>query len=67
MSITILLALTMLGLGPITAISDLILGQMLTGVAIHATGAFGLPTREIGCSRIGSVTLVLAGIVLSRA
>jgi bacterial/archaeal transporter family-2 protein len=53
-------------LGAVTALSALVLGQMIAGLVIDATGAFGLPLREIGWSRIGAVMLVVAGLGLSR-
>jgi bacterial/archaeal transporter family-2 protein len=54
------------GLGVVTAIAALILGQMVTALIIDATGAFGMSVREIGWQRLLAVALVTVGLVLSR-
>ncbi len=53
-------------LGAVTAVSALVLGQIGAGLVIDATGAFGLPVREISWTRLGAAALVMAGLGLSR-
>ncbi|APX89872.1 amidophosphoribosyltransferase [Brevirhabdus pacifica] len=53
-------------LGLVTLVAVVILGQVLTGMVMDAVGAFGLPVREIGWTRLLSVVLVLGGALLSR-
>lgn len=53
-------------LGVVTLVAALILGQLLAALALDATGAFGLPVKDISLTRIAAVLLVTAGIVLSR-
>ncbi|MFM2390968.1 MAG: hypothetical protein RLZZ437_2523 [Pseudomonadota bacterium] len=60
-------ALSLPVLGAVMALSALILGQVCMGVLIDATGAFGLPTREIDGKRILALVLVIGGLALSRA
>lgn len=60
-------ALSLPVLGAVMALSALILGQVCMGVLIDATGAFGLPTREIDGKRIMALALVIGGLALSRA
>jgi bacterial/archaeal transporter family-2 protein len=60
-------ALSLPVLGAVMALSALILGQVCMGVLIDATGAFGLPTREIDGKRILALVMVIGGLALSRA
>ncbi|MGL4321669.1 MAG: DMT family transporter [Paracoccaceae bacterium] len=60
-------ALSLPVLGAVMALSALILGQVTMGVLIDATGAFGLPMREIGGKRILALVMVIGGLALSRA
>jgi bacterial/archaeal transporter family-2 protein len=60
-------ALSLPVLGAVMALSALILGQVCMGVLIDATGAFGLPTRDIDGKRILALVLVIGGLALSRA
>jgi transporter family-2 protein len=53
-------------LGVVTMIAALILGQLVAALVLDATGAFGVPVKEISLTRIGAVVLVGAGLVLSR-
>ena len=53
-------------LGVVTMVSALVLGQMLTALAIDTLGPFGLPVRELSPQRVLAVVLVAAGLVLSR-
>ena len=53
-------------LGVVTLVATLILGQLLTALALDAFGAFGVAAREITPARIASVALVAGGLVLSR-
>lgn len=53
-------------LGSLTAITALILGQMLAALMIDATGLFGLTIQAITPTRIAAAGLVAAGVVLSR-
>ena len=53
-------------LGVVTMIAALILGQLVAALLLDASGAFGLPVKEISLTRIGAVALVAAGLVLSR-
>ena len=50
--------------GATTAITLLIVGQLLAGMVIDHFGAFGLATRAVDVSRIGAVILLLAGAYL---
>ncbi|EYD77835.1 hypothetical protein Rumeso_00562 [Rubellimicrobium mesophilum DSM 19309] len=53
-------------LGVVTMIAAVILGQMLGAMVLDTWGAFGLPVRELSLTRVLSVVLVAAGLVLSR-
>lgn len=53
-------------LGSLTAITALILGQMLAALMIDATGLFGLTVQAITPTRIAAAGLVAAGVALSR-
>jgi bacterial/archaeal transporter family-2 protein len=60
-------ALSLPVLGAVVALSALILGQVIMGMVIDQTGAFGLPVREIDGKRVLAVMLVVGGLALSRA
>ena len=53
-------------LGVLTAMSMLILGQMVAALVLDYIGAFGVPQKEISPARILAAALVAAGVVLSR-
>lgn len=53
-------------LGALSAFAILILGQMLTALALDATGLFGLATTPITWPRIAAALMVAGGVVLSR-
>lgn len=50
--------------GATTAITLLIVGQLLAGVVIDHFGAFGIATRALDLDRIVAVALLLAGAYL---
>ena len=50
--------------GATTAITLLIVGQLLAGLVIDHFGAFGVTARAVDVSRIGAVALLLAGAYL---
>ncbi|MDH3673272.1 MAG: DMT family transporter [Gammaproteobacteria bacterium] len=50
--------------GATTAITLLIVGQLLAGLVIDHFGAFGITTRAVDASRVGAVLLLLAGAYL---
>lgn len=53
-------------LGVLTAISAVVLGQLVAAMVIDRLGAFGLPVHPISPTRILAALLVGAGLVLSR-
>lgn len=53
-------------LGVLTMVAALILGQLVAALALDATGAFGIPVREVSWTRIGAVAMVAGGLILSR-
>lgn len=53
-------------LGIVTAISAMILGQLIVALLLDAYGPFGLPITEVSPRRIGAVLLVAGGLVLSK-
>lgn len=53
-------------LGVVTLVAALVFGQLACAIALDASGAFGLPVREIGWQRIVAVLLVAGGLVMSR-
>jgi transporter family-2 protein len=53
-------------LGVVTAMAALILGQMAGALVLDAVGAFGVAAQPISLTRVLSVVLVAAGVVLSR-
>lgn len=52
--------------GVVTAVSLLILGQLLTALLLDSIGAFGMEPRPIEARRLLGVALVLIGAALSR-
>lgn len=52
--------------GALTAAAATILAQLLAALLLDRAGAFGLPVQEISWPRLAGVTLVLAGLLLSR-
>lgn len=55
------------GLGVLTALAALVLGQLVAGLVLDHTGAFGLPVQAVSLRRITAVALVAAGLLLSRS
>ncbi len=53
-------------LGAVTLVAGLIFGQLAAALTIDAVGAFSLPVREIGWTRLAAVAMVAGGLVLSR-
>lgn len=53
-------------LGVLTAISAMILGQLIVALALDAFGPFGLPVHAISPQRVLAVVLVGSGLVLSK-
>lgn len=53
-------------LGSLTAISALILGQIVAALVIDATGMFGLAVQAVTWPRLAAAALVAAGVALSR-
>lgn len=53
-------------LGVLTAVSGMILGQLLVALLLDSQGPFGLPVHEISWSRVTGVALVAGGLALSR-
>ncbi len=51
-------------IGATSAITLLIVGQLLAGLVIDHFGAFGIETRSVDATRIGAVVLLLAGAYL---
>ncbi len=54
------------GLGVLTALVALILGQLGAALVLDHLGAFGLPAQPVSLRRVVAVTLVAAGLLLSR-
>ncbi|KIT14196.1 DMT family transporter [Jannaschia aquimarina] len=54
-------------LGIVTAVSAMILGQLVVALTMDAAGMFGLPVHQITPQRVLAVALVAGGLVLSRA
>lgn len=54
------------GLGVVTAIAAMILGQLLAALFLDQAGAFDLVAQPISATRLLAVVLVAAGLVLSR-
>jgi transporter family-2 protein len=53
-------------LGVVTLVAALVFGQLACAIALDASGAFGLPVKEIGWQRIVAVLMVAGGLVMSR-
>jgi bacterial/archaeal transporter family-2 protein len=53
-------------LGVVTAMSALVLGQLVTALLLDRIGAFGLMAQPVSPQRIAAVVLVGLGLVLSR-
>ncbi len=53
-------------LGVVTAVSAMILGQLLVATLLDATGAFGQPIHNISLSRVTGIILVGLGLVLTK-
>lgn len=53
-------------LGVVTAVSAMILGQLLVATLLDATGAFGQPIHDISLSRVAGIVLVGLGLVLTK-
>lgn len=58
---------TMPVLGVVTAVSGMILGQLVVALIMDAVGPFGLPTTAITPQRMLAVAMVAGGLVLSKA
>lgn len=52
-------------LGLVTMFAAMILGQLIAALLIDSGGLLGLQSRDISLSRVASVGLVAAGVVLS--
>ncbi|MDJ0653725.1 MAG: DMT family transporter [Xanthomonadales bacterium] len=48
-------------LGATSALTLIIVGQVIAGVVIDSVGAFGIPVREIDLARIAGVVLLVSG------
>lgn len=53
-------------LGVVTAISAMILGQLVVALLLDAFGPFGLPVTEVSSTRVLGVVLVAGGLILSK-
>jgi bacterial/archaeal transporter family-2 protein len=53
-------------LGVVTLVAALIFGQIAAALVIDATGALGMPVREITPTRLAAAAMVLGGLVMSR-
>lgn len=53
-------------LGVLTAVSGMILGQLIVALVLDSVGPFGLPVTEISMTRILAVALVAGGLILSK-
>ena len=53
-------------LGVVTAVSGMILGQLVVALAMDALGPFGLPVTAITPQRVLAVAMVAGGLVLSK-
>jgi len=51
-------------IGATSAITLLIVGQLLAGLVIDHFGAFGVPIKEVGATRIAAAVLLLSGAIL---
>ncbi|WP_425040427.1 DMT family transporter [Primorskyibacter sp. S187A] len=57
---------TIPALGIVTAISAMILGQLIVSLTLDAFGPFGLPVHDVSFNRVAGVALVAGGLVLSK-
>jgi len=57
---------TIPALGVLTAVSGMILGQLIVALMMDAIGPFGLPVTEISTTRMLAVCLVAGGLILSK-
>ncbi len=55
-----------MGLGAVTAMAALVFGQLTGALVVDAIGAFGLAPHPVSPTRLASVALVGAGLILSR-
>ena len=53
-------------LGVVTAISAMILGQLIVALLLDASGAFGLSVTQISAQRLLAVAMVAGGLILSK-
>ncbi|MBY5933475.1 DMT family transporter [Tateyamaria omphalii] len=53
-------------LGVVTAITAMILGQLVVALLLDAIGPFGLPVHEVSLPRVFGVVLVGTGLILSK-
>lgn len=53
-------------LGVVTAVSGMILGQLIVALLMDKFGPFGLPVHEITPKRVLAVAMVAGGLVLSK-
>lgn len=53
-------------LGVVTAISAMILGQLLVALLLDAYGPFGLPVQDISIHRVLGIVMVAGGLILSK-
>ena len=53
-------------LGVVTAVSGMILGQLVVALVMDAVGPFGLPVHAITPQRMLAVAMVAGGLVLSK-
>ncbi|MCW1951978.1 MAG: DMT family transporter [Octadecabacter sp.] len=53
-------------LGVVTAVSGMILGQLIVALVMDAVGPFGLPMHAITPQRLMAVAMVAVGLVLSK-
>ncbi|MEM9796219.1 MAG: DMT family transporter [Pseudomonadota bacterium] len=53
-------------LGLVTAISGMILGQLVIALILDAAGPFGLSTHAVTPARIVALAMVAGGLILSR-
>lgn len=53
-------------LGVVTAVSGMILGQLIVALMMDASGPFGLPVTAITPQRVLAIAMVAGGLVLSK-
>ena len=53
-------------LGVVTAVSGMILGQLIVALMLDALGPFGLPVTAITPQRIFAIAMVAGGLILSK-